>query len=100
MNEQNIEFACVPAMDNESKTAFGIMFFKESGKHYITEYFTASKPVSDYNFENRAETVYELNEAVKLFARRYGKYRSMTAVIISGEISYIIPHLIPGEHRD
>lgn len=98
MKNPNFSFDHIPQNDNESETAFSIMFFKESGKHYATEYFTANKALADY-YENDTANVYEMNDYARTFAESYANYRYMTAVIVPGENSCILPHMITANHR-
>ena len=84
-------FRTIKEMDNASKAGFSIMFFKESGKYYDEVYCTAD--VSD------DVDSFKLNEAVRKFVKNYSNYRNTNAVIIAGENSMVIPHLISAAER-
>lgn len=99
MKNPNFSFDHIPQIDNESETAFSIMFFKESGKLYSIEYFTANKALADYYIEHDTANVYEMNDYARTFAENYPNYRYMTAVIVPSENSCILPHLITANHR-
>lgn len=87
----NFEFIATPEMDNESETAFAVMFFKESGKYLDTAYFTVNKPES--------ASAYSFNDTITVFVENYDRYRNATAVVISGPSSNVIPQLISADRR-
>ena len=87
----SLNFCNIPKMDNESKTGFGIMFFKESGKYCDAVYYTANTP-------NNVDS-FKFNEDVRKFVANYDRYRGASAVIIAGENSIVIPHLISAAER-
>ena len=86
-----LNFCNIPKMDNESKTGFGIMFFKESGKYCDAVYYTANTP-------NNVDS-FKFNEDVRNFVANYGRYNDANAVIIPGGNSIVIPHLISADKR-
>lgn len=87
----HFDFRNIPEMDNESKAAFAIMFFKETGKYCDTIYYTADVPEHADSFT--------LNEDVRKFVTNYDRYRGTNAVIISGGGSMVVPHFISAAER-
>lgn len=84
-------FHTIKEMDNVSKAGFCIIFFKESGKYHDVVYCTAdvSDDVDSFKF----------NEAVRKFVKNYSNYRNVSAVIIAGENSIVVPQLISTAER-
>lgn len=85
------DFRNMPEIDNESRTAFAVMFFKETGKYCDAVYYTAdaTKPTDSFT----------LNATVRKFVTNYDRYRGTNAVIIPGERSMIVPHFINAAER-